>query len=388
MFIERVLENNRELVDFAFEAHQKGDILPDTYVLDLDTIVSNALSIKHEADHYGVRLYFMLKQIGRNPAVARELMRIGYDGCVAVDYREALLMIEHGIPLANVGHLEQIPAAAMLKILSSNPENVTVYSREKIREIDSICKQLGTVQSLLLKPLDEASELYPGQRGGFMVEELPEVLKLINDLDNVTMGGFTVFPALLFDPDLNEAAATANISAVRKALQLVDNCSSLNINLPSVSCSSTMKLIHSLGGNSAEPGHALTGTTPLHANSEQPERVGYVYVSEVSHNCGSKAYCFAGGHYRRSHMEKAIVGKNIEDSKVIRVVPPIDEAIDYHYELQENCEVGDSCIMCYRSQMFTTRSQIAVVRGLHNDNPKIIGLYSSLGEAVKNNWSK
>lgn len=72
--------------------------------------------IKKEADKYNIKLFFMLKQIGRNPLIAKELMNIGYDGVVCVDYKEALLMIEHGVKIGNVGHLEQIPNCALEKL--------------------------------------------------------------------------------------------------------------------------------------------------------------------------------------------------------------------------------------------------------------------------------
>ncbi|MDO7204820.1 hypothetical protein Q5M85_12395 [Paraclostridium bifermentans] len=37
------------------------------------------------------------------------------------------------------------------------------------------------------------------------------------------------------------------------------------------------------------------------------EKLCMVYVSEISHNLKSTAYCFGGGNYRRSHLAKAIV---------------------------------------------------------------------------------
>ena len=68
-----------------------------------------------------------------------------------------------------------------------------------------------------------------------------------------------------------------------------------------------------MGGNCGEPGHGLTGTTPLHAAcAEEPEIPAIVYVSEVSHNFQGKAYCYGGGHYRRSHVKQALVGRSEE----------------------------------------------------------------------------
>ena len=77
MFLEKVIERNPELIHCAFDLHRKGLILPDTYILDLDRITENGRKMKAEADRYGIDLYFMLKQIGRNPLVAGRLMDLG-----------------------------------------------------------------------------------------------------------------------------------------------------------------------------------------------------------------------------------------------------------------------------------------------------------------------
>ena len=34
MFLNKCLANNRPLIEYAFKAHQKGLILPDTYLLN------------------------------------------------------------------------------------------------------------------------------------------------------------------------------------------------------------------------------------------------------------------------------------------------------------------------------------------------------------------
>ena len=42
MFLDLVNRRNRSLVDFAVKLHQDGEILPDTYVIDLDAVIQNA----------------------------------------------------------------------------------------------------------------------------------------------------------------------------------------------------------------------------------------------------------------------------------------------------------------------------------------------------------
>lgn len=388
MFLSRVLENNSALVEYAFELQQNGIILPDTYVLDYDAIIENALQMKKIADPLGVKLFFMLKQIGRNPLIAQGLMDIGFDGVVAVDFKETLTMIRNNIKLGNVGHLVQIPKHCMKKVIESHPEVITVYSLEKIIEINEIAKELNCVQSLLLRVNDIDSTLYSGQIGGFMVDELENIIHKIESLKNVKLGGLTVFPALLFNEQSKSIEPTSNYLVLKKAMNIVNQLGYKNllINVPSATCSASIPLIKELGGNNGEPGHGLTGTTPLHAHNNQIERVGYVYVSEVSHNYKDKSYCFGGGHYRRGHMENALVGKCLKDAIRTHVEAPTMESIDYHYELDGNFIVGDGVVTCSRTQIFTTRSHVAIVKGLSSGEPKLLGIYDSFGEPINLKW--
>lgn len=388
MFLNRLIENNRSLIKYAFDLHKEGLILPDTYVLDLDQIVENGKIMKEEADKYGIDLYFMLKQIGRNPEVAKALMEVGFKGAVTVDYKEALCMIDNNIHICNVGHLVQVPNAALARIVAAKPDYITVYSYDKILQINDMASKYHRIQKLLIRLSDEDSNLYSGQEAGFNTKELSSLLDKIEKLENVEFGGITVFPALLFDSDKKEIVPTDNIKAINRGINILNKkgYKDYNINLPSATCKASMSLIHKLKGNSGEPGHGLTGTTPLHKESAQEEKVAYIYVSEISHNYLDKAYCYGGGHYRRSHMENALVGSSFNNMEFDRVVPPSDESIDYHFELEHNHNVGDTVLMAFRTQIFTTRSHVAVVKGISENKPQIIGIYDGFGKKVGKNW--
>jgi len=385
MFLERLQQNNPKLIDASLQLFKQGAILPDTYVLDYDMIMENGRIMKQEADKYGIHLYYMLKQIGRNPLIAKGLDELGFDGCVAVDYKEALVMKQAKTKIAHLGHLIQIPTYALESLLETKPHIITVYSYEKIEQINAVCQKLGFVQNIMLRITDDDSALYSGQIGGFNSNILEELVKKIEKLSNVKVAGLTVFPALLFNKD--KIAPTDNMKAMNRAIEKMKKLGyeNLEINVPSCSCYDSMKLIASIGGTSAEPGHGLTGTTPLHKISEQPEKVGYIYVSEVSHNFKDKAYCYGGGHYRRGHLDKALVGY---EKQMDHVVAPDDDSIDYHFELQHNHEIGQPVLMCFRTQLFTTRSNVAVVKGIQSGKPELMCLYNSLGEKITNNWSK
>ena len=388
MFLSSLIKNNPSLIDCSFKLAKDGEILPDTYVLDLDTIVSNGKCIKEEADKYNIDLYFMLKQIGRNPIVAKHLMDIGFKGAVCVDYKEALSMIDNDIHICNVGHLEQIPNSALNKILSSNVDYVTVYSLDKIKQINDVCKKLNINQKLLIRLTDDDSKLYSGQVAGFNTNYLDELIDEIDKLSNVTIGGLTIFPGLLYDSDKKEICPTKNTNALNRGLEICKrhNLDNLNINIPSASCAASIKLIHELGGTSAEPGHGLTGTTPLHKDTVQKEKIGYCYVSEISHNFKDKSYCYGGGAYRRGHMEEVLVGTCLDDGIVCHVSAPDMDSIDYHFEIDRNFEVGKICLMCFRTQIFTTRSHVAIVSGIQSSSPKLLGLYDSFGKKIEKNW--
>ena len=115
----------------------------------------------------------------------------------------------------------------------------------------------------------------------------------------------------------------------------------LMLNTPSATCTHSIPMIAAAGGTHGEPGHGLTGTTPYHAgHPDAEERPGYLYVSEVSHNLGD-------------------------------------------FELQQNCPVSAAAVMAFRTQFFVTRIRVAVVKGLSSGKPELAGLYSALGEPVR-----
>ena len=388
MFLNKVMQKNPKLIECAFDMHKKGTILPDTYIMDLDAITYNARKMQEEAQRNGIELYFMLKQIGRNPLIAKRLMEAGLKGAVVVDYKEALKMIENDIHIANVGHLEQIPKAAMDFIIASRPDYVTVYSYEKILEINAAAIKANIIQKLLIRLSDDDSELYSGQIGGFKSAELKNLIEKVNRLSNVVIGGLTVFPALLYSADKKQICETANMKAMERGISIARECglNNLNINLPSATRCASIPLIRTLHGTSGEPGHGLTGTTPLHKDSDQIERPAYVYVSEISHNFDGKAYCYGGGHYRRSHMENVLVGTALEKARLLKIKAPSDESIDYHFEIEEPCTVSDCAVMAFRTQIFTTRSHVAIVEGISQDSPRLLGIYTALGDPLSEKW--
>ena len=381
MFLNKLQKDNPRLIEAICRLHQSGELLPDSYVVDLEQFRANAAAIKKKADEKGIRLFFMLKQLGRCPALAAELVKLGYEGAVVVDFKEAQVMMRHHIPIGNVGHLVQTPEGMLDEVVAYGPEAVTVFTEEKARSVDRAAKKAGRVQKILLRVFDDSDMIYSGQTAGISLGELPELLNRLRDCTSIHPAGVTSFPCYLYQDELGDIGPTPNLKTVLKGAEIMRTCGYEPeiINTPSATCVRSLELMSRLGGNCGEPGHGLTATTPAHAVSDQPEKSCVAYVSEVSHNFDGKGYCYGGGYYRRSHVTGALVGTEAGGLRQLQVTPPSLESIDYHFALSELCAVGETVIMAFRYQIFVTRSDLVLLEGVSEGKARIAGVYDSLG---------
>ncbi|HET6784903.1 MAG TPA: alanine racemase [Erysipelotrichaceae bacterium] len=381
MFLNKLLEENRELINQTRLLHVQGLVVPDTYVIDMDQLIDNAKAIKLKADELNIELYFMLKQLGHNPVIAKELMKIGYAGAVCVDFKEAEIMIQNNIPICNIGHLVQIPQYRIRKVMMYGVKYITVYTLEIVEEINRVAKELGIVQPLILRVVDDEDYLYSSQEAGFQYKEINEVISKLKSLSNIRVEGLTSFPMFVFDELNKELIPTNNLNTILKTkLLLEENGFEIkNVNMPSSTCSYSLDLISKLGGNSAEPGHGLTGTTPSHTVIPSVEKQCVVYVSEVSHHFKENSYIYGGGYYRRGHLKNALIINKVGKEFIDEVILPDIDSIDYHFGLKGKYRVGDLVLMAFRFQMFTSRSNIVLVKGIKANNPTIIGTYNAIG---------
>lgn len=391
MFLDMTLKRNPLLLKSAAELHRKGEIYPNSYVLDIDIIRENVKKLAAAAKKHNITVYMMTKQIGRNPAVAKIIEECGIEKVVAVDPWEAVTLGDAGIKMGNVGHLVQIPSKMIRKILSYKPEVITVFTVEKAREISQVAMEMGIKQNILLKVVGKKDAVYEGQLGGFKEEELIEKAREIQALEGVNIEGVTSFPCFLYDTDACEIRKTENADTVMRCVEKLRESLDLDINhinTPSANTIASLPLLEDLGATQGEYGHALTGTTPLHGYKELEELPAMVYVSEVSHCYDDKAYVYGGGYYRRSRMKKAMVGKDFESMKnnMLDAIELSPEVIDYYGTLDikdKKAEVGDTVLYAFRTQIFVTRSEVILVEGIQSGNPKIIGIYDSLGKKLR-----
>ena len=381
MFVERLQKDNPKFIDAIVRLQQAGKLLPDSYAVDMEQYRANAKAIVESANAKGIKLYFMLKQLGRNPVLARELVKLGYAGAVVVDFKEAQVMMRHNIPIGNVGHLVQIPEGMVKEVVAYGPEVITVYTADKVRSISRAAAELGREQKILVRVFGDGDMIYPGQTAGVHLNDLSAFLAEIRSLPGIRVTGITSFPCFLYSAEEDDIAPTANLQTVLKAKDiLIENGIEPEIiNTPSTTCCRTLERMAEYGCNCGEPGHGLTATTPHHVASEQPERSCIAYVSEVSHNFDGLGYCYGGGFYRRSHVEHALVGRSAESLRSMKVIAPSVEAIDYHFGLSEGCAVGETVIMAFRFQVFVTRSDMVLLEGVSSGEPRVSGVWDSLG---------
>ncbi|MER7398306.1 alanine racemase [Streptomyces sp. NPDC000151] len=431
MFLDAVLHRNPELVAFAAELHDTGAIPPDTYVMDLDAIESNAELLAREADRLGLSLWFVVKQIGRNPelieAIARHIPRFA-----AIDPPEARILHAAGAQAGNLGHLVQIPARALPEMLAWRPETVTVYDLANARAVSDAAARLGFVQDVLIRLEGAAGAVYPGQEGGVRLDggddgpdgadgpdraddrcgsvggpsgsigdrTGPDGLDGLTGMDGlarmdgldafvaeaerlpgIRVAGVTAFPCVLCDPDTGEPRPTPNFALARAAVERLAarGYTDLKLSAPSATSMATLPLLARLGATHGEPGHALTGTTPLHAiDHAQPEKPAYVYVSEVAHTLADgRPALYGGGFYARGGAKEALIPRT---GARLRVEDAPAANIDYYRLLAPgDARVGDTAVLAFRTQIFVTRSSVAVVSGLASGTPKLSGLYDPLG---------
>ena len=83
------------------------------------------------------------------------------------------------------------------------------------------------------------------------------------------------FPALLYDPVSRKAKWTPNLVTLRKAAEALapSGRRKIEINAPGTTFSSTLAALAEAGATQIEPGHGLTGTTPLHVGNGGVELV-------------------------------------------------------------------------------------------------------------------
>ena len=376
MYLQRLIERNPRLLEAAIMLHQGGRIPPNTWIIDLDTVVENARVLAGEASRLGLKTYLMSKQYGRNPYVSALALANGLNKIVAVDVSCSLMARRYSLPVGHMGHLNQIPRHMVPAMVAMRPDVITVYNIEHARWIDNAAADLGIAQDLLIRVHAPGDIFFDGQEGGFNEGEIPAVVDALSRLRHVRLAGVTSFPCVRYNQRPDETAdVTPNLHTILRAATTLRELGIevKQINAPGNTSAIIMPMLAHYGATHVEPGHGLLGTTPNHAfNGTLPERPTYAYVTEISHHVGDRAYAYGGGLFHDGYIagsgSGAIVGSNWDEAhdNGVEYLQDIKQIIDYHVELRpgNRCKVGDTALLGYRTQMQMTRSYIAPVSGL------------------------
>jgi predicted amino acid racemase len=386
MFINALKRQNPALITAALRLWQQGSIAPDSWVIDVDQVLENGKRLLSVASQYGISLYLMTKQFGRNPWLAEKLLSLGYQGVVAVDFKEARVMRRAGLKVAHQGHLVQIPHDQVAEAVAQGTDIITIFTMEKAREVSKAAVSAGRTQAVMLKVYGENDSLYPGQESGFSLAELEGVVAELRQLPGLQLTGLTHFPCLLWDESLGETVPTPNLLSLVTARKRLKEAGVeiTQLNAPSATSCSTLPLLASFGVTHGEPGHALTGTMPANQQGDQPERIAMLWLSEISHDFQGHSYCYGGGYYRRGHARNALVFPRGSDTPLDATLKPFnDSSIDYYLALNERFPVSSAVICCFRTQIFVTRSDVVLVEGIQRGEPHIAARYDSLGNLLE-----
>lgn len=107
MFVEALKRQNPALISAALSLWQQGKIAPDSWVIDVDQVLENGKRLIETARLYGIELYLMTKQFGRNPWLAEKLLALLNGGAVPevksaviANAQSKVLIVEFHQPIA------------------------------------------------------------------------------------------------------------------------------------------------------------------------------------------------------------------------------------------------------------------------------------------------
>jgi predicted amino acid racemase len=391
MFLSALRRRNPEFLRHALALHASGAVPASSYVLDLDAVTANARVMSEAAGRLGLTVFAMTKQVGRNPHFCQAVKAGGITEAVAVDMACARATSAAGLGLGHVGHLVQVPQHEAAEAAAMDPRYWTVFSETKARQAAEAARQAEREQALLLRIYAPGDTFYLGHEGGFPAADVVAAADYADGLAGARCAGITTFPALLFSPGESSVTATHNLGTLHAAAEALRATGrEVEVNAPGTTSSATFAALAEAGATQVEPGHGLTGTTPLHATvPDLPELPAAAYVTEVSHSYGGRAYCFGGGMYIDpvfpDYQVQALVapGGDFDSAFLADAELPPPSMIDYYGMLTppdgRQIRPGDSVVFGFRIQAFVTRAYIVPIQGVHAGTAQALGIWAGDG---------
>lgn len=394
MFLDTLRRRNPAFILAAQALHQAGAIPANSYVLDLDAVTENARLMRAEGDRLGLKVFAMTKQVSRQTGFSHAVMAGGIDRAVAVDMACAVACHNAGLRIGHLGHLVQVPRAeAAIAARDIAPDYWTVFSDDKADEAAGAAKAAGREQAILARVQTSGDTFYRGHEGGFAAEAAVDAARRIDSLEGARFAGITTFPAQLYDQASRKVRHTPNLATLQRTADALRRAGfvDLEINAPGTTSLVTLQALAEAGATQVEPGNGLHGTTPLHAVEDLPERPAVLYLTEVSHSHGGRAYCFGGGLYIDpvfpDYDVKALVGPEpTVDTGALRSVEiPPPSAIDYYGMIDATGptppRTGDTVVFGFRGQAFVTRAHAVGIAGVSSGSPRVVSIENIYGQA-------
>jgi predicted amino acid racemase len=385
MFLDLIRRRNPALVERSIALHQAGRLPANSYVIDLDAVEANARHIVGVAGKFGLKTYAMTKQMGRNASFCQAVMRGGINKSVAVDVECARATHRAGLGLGHVGHLVQVPRFDAATVAALTPDFWTVFNIEKAVEAGAAARKRGHTQALLARIVADGDTFYRGHEGGFAAADILAVADALDATPGARFAGITTFPAQLFDPATASVKPTPNLATLTRAAEALAKAgrSGIEINTPGTTSAEILPALAAAGATQIEPGHGLTGTTPLHTVRDLPELPAAIYLSEVSHLVGGEAFCFGGGLYVDpvfpDYQIRAVVAREptVADHALAPVEIPVPASIDYYGMIDATGPLKPR--VGFRPQIFVTRAYVVGIRGLSTGTPEVETIHDALG---------
>ncbi len=195
----------------------------------------------------------------------------------------------------------QIPKSQISRAFDLEPALWTVFSLEQASDIARIAAEHSEIVNISLRVWDEDCTFYKGHEGGFHSSEVLDVAKQLSNFKNLRLAGVTSFPALLFDKESKQLKVTKNAELIRKMAENLEDVLGYKLirNMPGTTSVEGIEMLAKAGATQVEPGHGLTGTTPLSAVVETIEKPAIAYVTEVMHQHESNVCCSPSSDGRR-----------------------------------------------------------------------------------------
>ena len=128
-------------------------------------------------------------------------------------------------------------------------------------------------QPMLARIVAKGDTFYRGHEGGFPAEDIVAVAEVIDRLPSARFAGVTSFPTQLFDSASGAVKPTPNLATLSRAAEALAKAgrSKIELNAPGTTSTEILPMLAEAGATQIEPGHGLTGTTPLHVVKDLPE---------------------------------------------------------------------------------------------------------------------